>query len=397
MSTASQSAFIACNVYISSALSTNSILQKLLKRTLDRCRYIREHGTPPQDDIVHHNGDGAARMDTSRCDYMSNSAVAVIHAFADVPYNRSSFHLAGRSDCVADVALDLILNSFDQIAFDKNAQGDYAHPFVGLVDHVSVMPLVSFPVKKCERKDPHSSQSAAVHAAKSIGNAIRTKRGQCANVYYYGLACSNKTPLAQVRKEQTSFFMSGNTNGVRPSTSSLQQLNPTKVKGDCTIGVPDHFVENYNIRLSSNVSFGQAKTLTQYVRGRNRNTKGYGIEGVEALTLPYQMCNSNGEEEKLVYEVACNLTNPTKGSAYDIERAVSDWIDQQVSASDVTGEKTWKHFIEKMYRVGTTEKQCVDTLLLGCNEDEESNLQYWNNHDRSVLDNFEKYLRQEQV
>ena len=50
------------------------------------------------------------------------------------------------------------------------------------------------------------------------------------------------------------------------------------LKGDTTIGTPDEFVENFNIRLTSNVNCDQAKTLTQFPRGRNLTPRGMGLQ-----------------------------------------------------------------------------------------------------------------------
>ena len=386
VSTYSGKGFVACNIYISSASSSQShILRNLLRRAQDHCRQIRGH--------------------ESIEDCSSNSAaagkvlyphVAIIHAFADVPYNRSSFHLAGRSDCVADVALNLVLNSFKEIKFDSTSQCGSAHPFVGLVDHISVMPLVSFPLKidpssitqlDTAPKDAlHPSQKAAVDAAKTIGSGISSSKPQLANVHYYGLACPNNTSLADVRREKTAFFNSCHTESPKQSTALIEN--------DCTIGVPYNFVENYNIRLTSNVDFSQAKTLTQYVRGRNIS-KGHGIEGVEALTLPYQTQNAAGED-KLVYEVACNLTNPTKGSTLDIEEAVANWVTQQSPQSHSKAEDSSSaaanYFIDKMYRVGTSEEQCIDTLLIRRSQSDALDSKYWEKYDREIFNRFEHYL-----
>lgn len=386
MPACSESAFVACNIYVSSA-SSNGILEKLLKQAQEKCRFIREWGSmenePESIDAGLSKKDICRSVQTNGSSRMS--PVRVVHAFADVPYNRSSFHLVGRSDCVADVALKLILNSFEQIEFSCDAKSDNAHPFVGLVDHVSVMPLItlykshgtSISTHTNLETNLHPSRIAAVDAAKAIGNGINNTR-QFANVHYYGLACPKNTPLAQIRRDKTSFFNSDN--------KKLVSLGTKYAGGDCTIGVPFHFVENFNVRLSSNVDFRQAKTLTTYVRGRNLSTKGFGVEGVEALTLPYQVKDAAGND-KVLYEVACNLTNPVKGSALDIEEAVGNWVRQQQLPSCVMPSDATTYLIDKMYRVGTTEQQCIDILLKDCNgEGDES-------FDEHIFNQFQHYLK----
>ncbi|KAL3803821.1 hypothetical protein HJC23_003983 [Cyclotella cryptica] len=420
-SAVSESALVACNIYISSA-SSDSVLQNLLMSAQDHCQYIREHGSSKgnsdeiPEKLAHSDLDSARhgygwqskkigtgtdnRTMSNRCRYTKTiNPVAIVHAYADVFYDRSSFHLAGRSDCVADAAINLILNSFDKIDFDCTAQNDSAHPFVGLVDHVSVMPLSSIPVSDnassltsiiSEQDALMFSRRAAVDAAKAIGDAITNSQQHHANVLFYGLACPNNTPLAKVRREKTSFFKSG---GLRCSNDN--NVETKNLKGDCTIGVPPNFVENFNIRMSPNVSISQAKTLTQFLRGRNISTKGFGIEGVEALTLPYEMINAAGDKT-LVYEVACNLTNPKNGSVHKIEKSVDVWVAEQVAKSSTKEREKidTNYFIDKMYRVGTTEAQCINSLVMGCGESDSENVRYWENHDSDVFDKFQQGLMQ---
>jgi hypothetical protein len=147
--------------------------------------------------------------------------------------------------------------------------------------------------------------------------------------------------------------------------------------------------------MSPNVSISQAKTLTQFLRGRNISTKGFGIEGVEALTLPYEKINDTGGKS-LVYEVACNLTNPKKGSVQEIEKAVDDWVAEQLAKPSLRESENigTDYFIEKMYRVGTTEQQCINSLVMGCSQSDSMNVQYWENYDRDVFDKFQKLLLQ---
>ena len=98
---------VACNIYITAAASHASTLLSLLRRAQDHCRDLRLASQQNK------------RVDTS---------VAIVHAYADIPYDRSSFHLAGNADCVADVASRLICNALDEI--DLNISNN-SHPTIG--------------------------------------------------------------------------------------------------------------------------------------------------------------------------------------------------------------------------------------------------------------------------
>jgi glutamate formiminotransferase len=412
------SSLVACNIYITAAATASSTLPSLLARAQDHCRQLRLQNCTTQQ-----QHEEEEQIDSSSNNNKRSVAAAIVHAYADIPYDRSSFHLAGQSDCVAEVAIGLIQNALNEIEFPSNhlssnkngadandatnlTTGDKSkesrHPYVGLVDHVSVMPIA------CKEEDSTTTNSNAAmnaaNAARKIGNAISDKNS--INMHYYGLTCPNHTSLATVRRRKTSFFNSGgaldssdcnevdsNNNNKDMSKQHSQQLHYEK--GDCTIGAPPQFVENYNIRLTRNVDFNTAKTLTQALRGRNISTKGIGVPGVEALTLPYHRDASLGGD---VFEVACNLTDPKDGSVEKIEEQLEKWIveqQQQQLLSNLGGANGMRHrdyFIEKAYRVGTTEEQCINAVSYdeGTDNDEEDDR--WIKHDIQVLTRFKEYL-----
>ncbi|KAL7542796.1 hypothetical protein ACHAXR_012402 [Thalassiosira sp. AJA248-18] len=384
-------AIVACNIYITAAASHSSTLLSLLRRAQDQCRQLRS-----QDE------------DGRRNEFSGNKFIApisIIHAYADIPYDRSSFHLAGTPDCVSDVASRLICNALNEIDLDctnnnKSGEGNESrHPFVGLCDHVSVMPL-ALPINSNDSPHGNSRCEAAAKVAREIGKQI--SRTNLVNVHYYGKACPNNTPLATVRREMTSFFKSGGAvDKDLPSTEATTVLPDKKLKGDTTIGTPDNFVENFNIRLTSNVSLDQAKTLTQFLRGRNISTKGYGVAGVEALTLPYVRDPCEGGK---VYEVACNLTNPKEGSADDIMSQLQKWIEKQKEhlstekdSENGTKEFCFGYFVEDAYPVGTTEEQCIEVLLgKKCNDEHDTgalNKAFWEEHDKEIFHKFQELLQ----
>ena len=408
------SSLVACNIYITSAATASSTLPSLLARAQDHCRQLRLQNCTQQ------------QQEEELLDSSSNNkrsvAAAIVHAYADIPYDRSSFHLAGHSDCVAEVAIGLIQNALNEIEVPSNRlssnkngadandatklSGDKPkesrHPYVGLVDHVSVMPIA------CKEEDSTTTNTNAAmnaaNAARKIGSAISDKNS--INMHYYGLACPNHTSLATVRRRKTSFFNSGgalDSNGCNEVDSSNNNNDIPKQqsqqrhyeKGECTIGTPPQFVENYNIRLTRNVDFNTAKTLTQALRGRNISTKGMGVPGVEALTLPYHRNASLGGD---VFEVACNLTAPKDGSVEKIEEKLEKWIVEQQqhqllsNLGEANSMRNRDYFVEKAYRVGTTEEQCINILNYDEVADNDEEDDRWMKYDIQVLTRFKEYL-----
>ena len=63
---------VACNVYVAASAASADVLTSLLKRAQEHCRRIRSTGP-----------------------------IGIIHAFSDVPYDRSSLHIAGAPSLVS--------------------------------------------------------------------------------------------------------------------------------------------------------------------------------------------------------------------------------------------------------------------------------------------------------
>ena len=331
-------AYVACNIYVSAGRSARSaVLLDVLSKAQARCRVL-----------------SATQREN----------VALVHAFADTPYDRSSFHLAGSPELVTDVASQIAtqalveLSTSDastvggitgtRISGDGGDGGKPMHPFVGIVDHVSVMPLRSLGGVNNEKE--HHAFSG--QAAQTIGRAL-SKAG--ATVRYYGYAEPNNTPLAKVRREQTEFFKPG---GQSSKKSELESEIPKY--GTATVGAPPNFVENFNIRLSSRCSKEVAKMLTKTLRERDG-----GIVGVEALTLPYSRDR---------FEVACNLLQPSTGTAKMIYVAALEWARMNGGES----------IIEEAYQVGTTEQQCLEVLSRQADD--------FDRNERQVYQNFASFL-----
>ena len=393
------SSLVACNIYITAAASQRSALLRLLREAQRHCQQLRNQNHIGSVDVVG-NVECSSRKVTS-------ATVGIIHAYADIPYDRSSFHIAGRYDCVSDVVSSLVCSAIHDMQFQPpsgNDNSDSRHPFVGLVDHVSIMPLVYPPNNNCKGFDLLRSCDAAANVAREIGKQMSSTN--LVNVHYYGRACPHNTPLSTVRRERTSFFGSGGAidrerNGQH---QRYDRAHTIAVKGDTTIGTPVGFVENFNIRLTSNVSIHQAKSLTQYLRGRNISTRGYGVVGVEALTLPYVRANPSSSSSATgggtVYEVACNLTKPEVGGVVEILDQLKKWIEVETTkklsseSNFIPSTLNYDYFVEDAYRVGTTEEQCLLVLLDGSDNDSTKSDMFWEGYDKEIYSNFEENLLQ---
>ena len=277
----------------------------------------------------------------------------VVHAFADVPYNRSSFHFSGTSEAVTSVVSKLSIDTFASIPYMPEDHDENAHPTVGLIDHISVMPL------HCEDTEQQIDR-ATVDAAHGIGRVLEEADVQ---VYYYGAAdLKEKMPLSKVRKYRTKFFETGH--------SRNDGGNDERKTFSC-VGCPDSFTENFNIRLKFSQDELKAKSLAQSLSRTLRERDG-GLPGVEALTLRYR-----SDDSVVEYEVACNLLRPKVGSVEKIQKVSNSWLDSIQSGLQ------FKLDMES-YRVGTTRQQCLDALSLS-GEDLES-------HNKKIYLGFEKYL-----
>lgn len=244
---------------------------------------------------------------------------------------------------MAAVATEIAKNSIDGLLLltpDESMEKS-RHPFVGLVDHIAVMPLLDGESGNDLSNNTLSNNTPNGQAATFIGSQLRDAGVQ---VLLYGNAHPDGTPLADVRRYRTNFFLSGGLD-----TSGEGELRDPK--GVATVGAPQTFVENFNIRLTANCDRSMARSLTKVLRERDG-----GLLGVEGLTLPY----SNNR-----IEIACNLLRPDVGSADAITERAHQWALEQVESSSFQGTED---LIETGYRVGTTAEQCLQVLSLSSAE-----------------------------
>ena len=331
-----QEQLVACNVYISAGQKHHApILLSLLKQAQSQARQLTHNRR------IHPDG---------------GVGVSVVHAYTDGPYDRSSLHFAGDGESVASLASTVAVSAIDALLAYKGEGREQhnvssRHPLVGLVDHISIMPLVNDVPRSVNDKasdDPpspdelnlNSNVGASRAAALQVAKVLEEQRG--VTVQMYGTAHPTCKPLAQVRRE-TSFFQSTSLT----SSQETEECSSNSFVGSCTVGSPPNFVENYNIRFSSHVPFSIAKTLTKRVRG---------IPGVEALTLKY----SDNR-----YEVACNLTQPHQGSMLKVRECLGQWLNQNgqlLQGNDLRTIEEECPWVDTTYRVGTTVDQCIQVL-----------------------------------
>ena len=301
-------------------------------------------------------------------DHQQANSIALVHAFADVPYHRSSFHFAGSShhiakfitefaECTYQELLPLdskqclkfksIDNNYDaKCRIEKERFKNTEHPTVGLIDHISVMPLPLNSVI-CSGSNTSADELAAISSAHHIGSAIQSNSFPTKSkikVHYYGLADSQYgMSLAQVRNSRTNFFN--------------QMLSKENCHSEMVcIGCPHEYTENFNVRLSfpSKFSRQEAKKIASSLTKKLREKNG-GLPGVEALTLNYDS-HSDNDKKTLMFECACNLLQPKVSTVDDILDTAQEWLHEVDSKYEVT--------IDNAYRVGTTSSKCIDVLNL---------------------------------
>ena len=199
-----QQQLVACNIYVSSGgkkLHHKTVLLDTLFKAQERCRLICKGLITPSCDCSslspllredeRHQEETGKITSSSLSKYPSeNPRVAIVHAYSDGPYNRSSFHLAGDANCVADIALFMALstlegllsppsqkissfnnhnsltiednqhaNNHNFLKLDDFVDNNSTHPYIGIVDHISVMPLVARVVSELSSNNTSNNNS----------------------------------------------------------------------------------------------------------------------------------------------------------------------------------------------------------------------------------------------
>lgn len=414
LQSSSSSLMVACNVYVSAggnASGHGPVLTKLLHRAQDMLRHgsdeplLQLQQQQPSSKIEGADAPLLIQREPGLVYAPPVPAPTVgvlVHAYVDPAYNRSSFHLAGTAELVARVATDMAvtavtdlrtlqqeqkqnsINSTDDAEAVSSARNTAPasatvahHPYIGLVDHVSFMPLQSVADQKTNNNNEEGigeydlGTTPAGEAARQVGQAMKEQLG--IHVLFYGAADHpNQRTLADVRKHETKFFRSGglsNDNDAAVAAPRQQESFAHSSTEAATVGAPEEFVENYNIRLRGKRN--RAQQLTRLVRERDG-----GLKFVEALTLPY----SDGR-----WEVARNLLRPgSSTNASDIQ-AVVDAFEISEAKSIANAEETV--LVEKCYRVGTTAEECLQAL-----QQVSRSVEHRRSHDEAVAKRFQTYF-----
>jgi hypothetical protein len=200
----SKTCLVACNIYVSARLPHCApFLLQLLEDAQQHCRQLRRNTSD----------------DSSN--YSNGHNLAVVHAYADGPYDRSSFHVAGSPCLVADLASQSATRAAQPLSSLRheevsNSTTGTPHPTVGLVEHVAVLPLahndepltaeewieasdglLSIDIISKNKDNIVPSRTVPYGwVARAIVHVMESKAG--VGVFFYGYATAQQTPLATV-------------------------------------------------------------------------------------------------------------------------------------------------------------------------------------------------------
>lgn len=183
--------------------------------------------------------------------------VRVLSHFVDVFYERSSFCIGGLDEDVRGAIVAVAQSAVARLDFRRHSG---SHPALGVVDHVSVNPVLDTTLEE------------AGSLARNIASGLEMP------VLLYGAAEDQGRSLKATRR-MTPYFGTGPDVNVDPRV------------GLCCCGAVPH-VLNYNVKLATD-DVAKAKRITAQIRQ---------TDAVEALALRHND----------FIEVACNLLDVTK-------------------------------------------------------------------------------------
>jgi glutamate formiminotransferase len=352
---------VACNIYIAAGGDTllhRPILVSAVRRAQD---LIRQEVSLKSTVSIGKDGSESTAV-KEKNPWVENALVgAVVTAYTDPVYNRSSVYLAGTASVIAKVASDLAVTTVQELRTLPNndpATVSYnavaQHPCIGLIDHVRVMPLFEVGQSLEFNVEEGDGWAPAGRAARHIARAMREQLGM--TVFLYGMAHPEFRTLAEVREKHRKKFK--RISGILPPKhSGAGKPRPEAV----TVGAPQEFIDCHHILLNQECGKRRAKFLTRLVRESDR-----GLPNVEALTLPY----SEGR-----FEIACNLLRPGESTQPRDTRAAIERYLKKCKTQPL---------VEKCYYVGTTVSQCVETLVRVSKSDDHRRL-----HDNQVVEEFQ--------
>jgi Formiminotransferase domain, N-terminal subdomain len=349
--TATTKPLVACNVYISAG--GNDIIDKpILKRLLNRlqllCSDISSTTTSTtqqrQQDHLTVSSSGESSSISSSSSILSDSIlcnnnnnniknenVVVVHAYVDPIYDRTSFHLAGTPTGVGIAVTDLATNAISElmlVSSQQQQQKSTQHPTIGLVDHISVMPLTSidhYDDDRVSNSDIEANVNNNTEKGVKIVNNNNNNNGTSTNccykknrvsvpgqvaqmigtelnkvypslqVLWYGTAHPDYIPLSIVRKMETNFFQSGSCHhtispSAPPTTTTIPSSQPlvsSTTTTTTTNGIDNKTSSSSTLSSTSSnsISIGSCTIGSPTVFVENYNIRLYGYDIVTARTL----------------------------------------------------------------------------------------------------------------
>ncbi|XP_078432884.1 folic acid binding / transferase [Wolffia australiana] len=234
--------------------------------------------------------------------------VVIVNKFTDDAYNRVGYTLVSQlpmeeastgSNPLKNAVFDMVKEALRTI--DLQVQRG-SHPRLGVVDHICFHPL----------------SLASLNQVASVAKSVAINIGQNLEVptYLYGAAHEEGRTLDSLRRELG--YFRPNSQGKEWAGSlelEAQTVKPdvgpskaSKSTGVVVIGATK-WVDNYNIPIQS-TDLGPVKRISRLVSGR-----GGGLDSVQAMAL------AHGEKST---EVACNLLDPVKVNADQVQRRVEE-------------------------------------------------------------------------
>jgi glutamate formiminotransferase len=241
-----------------------------------------------------------------------------VHVFSDAAYNRTGFTLASRRQEELHHAMDRLASlAFARIDLRSH---EATHPRLGVVDHVSVHPLLP---TVASAADGDAAQNAARALALHIGESL----SQRLPVYLYGGATASAATLDAVRRSLGYFRCSAaSAPQPPPPPPDLGPLVPNPCEGVVLVGsLP--WVVNYNLALDwadgpdklqqspgaqATIRSAELLVRARRVAAQISQRRG-GPVGCQSLAL---------EHAEGSVEVACNLLTPSAPPVAEVHRLV---------------------------------------------------------------------------
>jgi glutamate formiminotransferase len=231
-----------------------------------------------------------------------------VHVFADPAYHRTGFTLASRRhDDLHGAMLRLASLALERIDLRSH---EASHPRLGIVDHVSVHPLLPNASSSADRE---AAQDAASALALRIGGSL----GKRLPVYFYGAAAASAVPLDELRRS-LGYFRGPTSPGAAPAPD-LGPCAPDPRAGVVLVG-SRAWVVNYNLALDWPDRNGPPHDA---IGSTDSTSRAADVLLVRARRVAAQIsqrrggpagCQSLALRHEGTVEIACNLLTPSAPS-----------------------------------------------------------------------------------